>query len=452
VQSAAVALAPLDTELRPFVQISRLLAGAGLVALVLAFALSWALSRRTMRPVRQLAAAAAAARRGDYDQKVEVHGGREVAELARTFNTLLADLREKREMETYIADLARSLPAPAFTLQSGGSSGGVVGPRTASQTASSTSDLRGEGAATAFATGSPGGALPPGGVGDERPAPRPGTVLAGRYEILSTLGRGGMGIVLQARDRDLDEIVALKLLRSEVATDRDVLERLKSEVRLARKITHANVLRTFDFLELDGIPCISMEYVHGVTLRALLARSERLPYSAGLHLARQLGAGLAAAHAEGVLHRDIKPENLILQQNGTAKLMDFGIARPLAGAKLGQTRDGTVVGTPHYLAPEQLSGGTVDTRADIYACGVLLYEVFTGRLPFTGETPFEILLKHVEADPVPPSVHWRDIPPELERILLRCLERSPENRFAGVVELLAAVERVRARPSVPQHA
>jgi serine/threonine-protein kinase len=190
-----------------------------------------------------------------------------------------------------------------------------------------------------------------------------------------------------------------------------------------------------------------MEHVHGVTLRTLLTQSERLPYSAGLHLARQLGAGLQAAHREGVLHRDIKPENVILLQSGTAKLMDFGIARPVRRLEPGQTDAGSIVGTPHYLAPEQLSGGTVDTRADIYACGVVLYEVFTGGLPFRGTTDYEILVKHLQEPPEPPRVHWPEIPSEMEAILLRCLERDPAQRFATVTALLQAIEAARSKLS-----
>lgn len=424
---ATVALAPLDAELNAFRQIERLLVSAGAVAMLLAFGLSYALSRRTLRPVRQLAAAATAARHGDYDQRVEIRGGDEVAELARTFNTLLADLREKRDMETYIADLSRSLPAPAFDVAA---TAPIVTGATAPETL----------------------VRPPAAGRLDSTEMRPGTVLAGRYEIVSELGRGGMGVVLKALDRDLDEIVALKLLRPEIWNDPDMLERLKSEVRLARKITHPNVLRTFDFLELDGIPCISMEYVNGITLRALLTRSKRLPYSAGLHLARQLCAGLGAAHAQGVMHRDIKPENLVLQQNGTTKVMDFGIARPVSRSGPGQTQAGVVLGTPHYLAPEQIVGGPVDTRADIYACGVVLYEVFTGRLPFTGASPYDILVQHVKSTPVPPHMHWPEIPQELERLLLRCLEPSVENRYATVGELSAAIDGVRGESSLAPNA
>src|SRR4029079_10996219 len=198
-----------------------------------------------------------------------------------------------------------------------------------------------------------------------------------------------MGVVYKARDRELDDLVALKMMKRELWGDRNQLERLKVELKLARKITHPNVLRTFDFGEIDGIPYISMEYVRGVTLRYLLDQTHRLPYSAARRPVKQLGAGLGAAHAVGVMHRDIKPENLILTPTGNAKLMDFGIARPIERMAPGQTQAGFIVGTPQYLAPEQLQGAPVDVRADIYSTGIVLYEIFTGELPFSAPTAME---------------------------------------------------------------
>ena len=263
----------------------------------------------------------------------------------------------------------------------------------------------------------------------------PGALMAQRFEILSVLGSGGMGVVYKARDRELDDLVALKMLKRDLWGDKGQLERLKSELKLARKITHPNVLRTYDFGEIDGMAFISMEYVRGVTLRFLLDQTRRLPYSAGLRLGKQLCAGLAVAHAAGVLHRDIKPENLILEPTGNAKLMDFGIARPLARTAPGQTQAGFVVGTPQYLSPEQLEGREPDVRADIYSSGVLLYEVFTGKLPFTAPTDVELLMKHLKEPPPPPSAHWPEIPPRLEAILLRCLAKDPAARYASVDDL-----------------
>jgi len=272
----------------------------------------------------------------------------------------------------------------------------------------------------------------------------PGTTLGGRYRVISTLGAGGMGVVYKAHDLELDDVVALKMLRPGVLLDVEQLDRLKSEIKLARRITHPNVLRTFDFGEVDGRPYISMEYVRGLTLRYLLGETERVPYSAALRIARQLSTGLAAAHEVGVLHRDIKPENLILEANGNAKLMDFGIARPARRAEPGHTQPGTFIGTPNYCAPEQLTGDDVDERGDIYACGVVMSEMFCGGLPFTGANTMEIYQAQLRNEPILPSKLWADIPPELEAVILRCLRRDREERYASARELNRALTELRA--------
>lgn len=263
----------------------------------------------------------------------------------------------------------------------------------------------------------------------------PGALMGQRFEILTVLGAGGMGVVYKARDKELDDLVALKMLKRDLWGDKVQLERLKSELKLARKITHPNVLRTFDFGEIDGVPYISMEYVRGVTLRYMLDQTKRLPYSAGLRLGKQLCAGLEAAHSVGVLHRDIKPENLILEPTGNAKLMDFGIARPVKRMAPGQTQEGFIVGTPQYISPEVLQGKDADVRADVYSCGVVLYEIFSGTLPFSGATTMEVILKHLREPPPPPSQHWPEIPPRLEAAILRCLEKDPDARYRSIVDL-----------------
>ncbi|MDA8019158.1 MAG: protein kinase [Thermoanaerobaculia bacterium] len=291
---------------------------------------------------------------------------------------------------------------------------------------------------TAIQTGGRTGAVTLGVLG-------PGSVLAERFEILTQLGAGGMGVVYKARDRKLDELVALKMLRHDVFDEPSGLDRLKDELRLARKIAHPNVLRTFDFGEADGFPFISMEFVRGVTLKRLLEESGRLPLSAGLHMARQLCRGLAAAHSQGVLHRDIKPENVILDPTGNLKLMDFGIAQPIRGKTQSTQDTGGLVGTPFYLAPEQLQGKEPDVRADIYACGVAFYEIFTGVLPFPRDKNLMQLLQHkLQEDPPPPSVHWPEIPKDLERIIQRSLARDRDDRFDVVDSLLTDLETLRA--------
>ncbi|HSS06163.1 MAG TPA: protein kinase, partial [Rhodanobacteraceae bacterium] len=208
----------------------------------------------------------------------------------------------------------------------------------------------------------------------------PGTTLGGRYRVISTLGAGGMGVVYKAHDLELDDVVALKMLRPGILLDSEQLDRLKSEIKLARKITHPNVLRTFDFGEVDGRPYISMEYVRGLTLRYLLGETDRVPYSAALR-----------------------------------------IARPARRAAPGHTQPGMFIGTPNYCAPEQLTGDDVDERGDIYACGVVMSEMFCGGLPFTGANTMEIYEAQMRNEPIRPSKLWPEIPPELEAVILRCL-------------------------------
>ena len=272
----------------------------------------------------------------------------------------------------------------------------------------------------------------------------PGNVLGNRFEILSELGAGGMGVVFKARDQELNELVALKMLKHDAfAGDSKGLNNLKGELKMARKISHPNVLRTFDFGDADGFPFISMEFVRGVTLKHLLEQSGRLPLSAGLHMARQLCRGLHAAHEQSVLHRDIKPENMIIEPTGNVKLMDFGIAQPIRRLKGDETNEGPIVGTPFYLAPEQLEGKEPDERADIYACGVVLYEIFTGSLPFSGgNNLMQIISQKMNEDPPPPSSK-AEVPQGLETIIMRCLERDRDRRYPRVIDLLTALENLR---------
>ncbi len=271
-----------------------------------------------------------------------------------------------------------------------------------------------------------------------------GMRFAGRYEILAILGAGGMGMVYKARDVELSDIVALKMLRPGMLVDAEQLDRLKSELKLARKITHPNVLRTYDFGDFQGVPYISMEYVRGLTLRHLLQQAGKLPFSAALRIARQLCMGLDAAHQVGVIHRDIKPENIIIEQSGNAKLMDFGIARPARRADPGHTQPGTFLGTPNYASPEQLSGMDLDQRSDIYSTGVMLCEMFCGKLPFTGGNTMELYVAHLQQPPIKPSELWTDIPKPLEEIILKCLEKKPSDRYAAASDLLVGLSVLRA--------
>jgi eukaryotic-like serine/threonine-protein kinase len=612
--ASAVSLAPLAPRLAPFRRIAQVLALSGVGALLVGVVLTFAFARRTMAPVRELVRATGAARAGDYEERPVAARDDEIGQLAAAFGDLLGELREKREMEDYLASITRSLPdAPpagaAATVQAalpvparveavvmlvewrrlartgaragddaaaalgryaadlhhladaasrrGGSLDGVAGHRawlrfegddraaraflTAATLMRAWADSGGgeaEAPVVALAAGGTvRGAVDEGGrprpatlgrpvqeveslareavpgelvlsdaVADElgglfdgsgvrprrqpgilgrRPLwvveaadaaalvlaaptlasapvaaperPRrerafggiaPGSVVGGRFEVLSVLGAGGMGTVFKAHDRELDEVVALKMLKPELAGDAANVERMREELRLARRITHPNVLRTFDLGLVDlgqgEVPYITMEYVQGVTLARLLDHAGRLSLSAGLRVARQLCHGLEAAHAEGVIHRDIKPPNLLLQPNGNVKLMDFGIARRQRRSDPGLTSAGWVMGTPLYLAPEQLRGEEPDARTDLYACGVVFYEMFTGAPPFAGSSYADIAAKTMREEPPPPSAAWPEIPPPLEAAIRRCLAKDRPGRPADVSELLSELAAVRA--------
>lgn len=267
-------------------------------------------------------------------------------------------------------------------------------------------------------------------------APDIADVLASRYEVLGTLGEGGMGLVYRVRDRETSEILALKLLRPEIARDPAMMERFKDEIRLARRITHKNVCRIYDFNRVNDVTYITMEYVDGESLHAYLKRAGKLSPERVIDLARQITAGLSEAHAQGVVHRDLKPENVMLARDGMVKLMDFGIARALGG---NVTSKQTVIGTPGYMAPEQSQGKLVDQRTDLYALGLILYECLTGKRAFSGATPVEVALKQLKERPAPLRKLMPATPPHLEAVVLRCLEKEPSRRFASAAELQRAL-------------
>jgi serine/threonine protein kinase len=260
----------------------------------------------------------------------------------------------------------------------------------------------------------------------------PGILIAERYRIISLLGRGGMGEVFRADDLTLGQPVALKFL-PESAIDRSMLERFRNEVRIARRISHPNVCRVYDIGETNNQVFLSMEYVDGEDLSSLLQRVGRLPRGKALEIARKICAGLAAAHDKGVLHRDLKPSNIMLDARGEVLIMDFGLAG------LAHEIDDVRSGTPAYMAPEQLAGKEVTARSDIYALGLVLYELFIGKPAFEGKTHDEIMRVRRESTPPRPSTLIRDLDPAVEMVILRCLEEEPENRPSSALIVSAAL-------------
>ena len=262
-----------------------------------------------------------------------------------------------------------------------------------------------------------------------------GQLFAERYEILEEVGSGGMGVVYKAHDRKLDEDVAIKRLDPELLErSASLVERFKSEIRLARRISHRNVVRTHDFGEWDGTYYLTMEYVEGITVRELIDTRGQVGISSALAIGSQLAQSLDVAHKEGVIHRDIKPANLLLDEGGVLKVMDFGVAC-LAERTSSLTKDGTIVGTPAYMAPEQLLGGDVDARSDLYSAGVVLYECLTGSLPFEADDSTSLIMKVLEEEPPGPSTVNKDVPPSFSALVLHLLALRPDHRLGSAAEL-----------------
>jgi len=271
-----------------------------------------------------------------------------------------------------------------------------------------------------------------------------GQVIAGRYEVLGELGKGGMGMVYRARDRELGEEIALKVVRRDlVAHDPSLVERLKSEIRLARRISHPNVVRAHDLGEWEGVHFLTMEYVKGITVEDLLNTQGRLTVESTLAIGSQVAEALAVAHEQQIIHRDIKPANLLVDDEGRLKVMDFGLAR--LGASEGRhTRSGFVVGTPGFLAPELILGGEADARSDLFSVGAVLYECLTGRPPFDASSPMAVVDRVLAGGHEPIRSRAPSTPAALVALIERLLQRKPQDRIGSARELAEQLERLGA--------
>jgi serine/threonine-protein kinase len=263
----------------------------------------------------------------------------------------------------------------------------------------------------------------------------PGALLAGRYRIVALLGKGGMGEVYRADDLSLEQPVALKFLPPSLTHHPEAVARFRNEVRTARQVSHPNVCRVYDLSEIEGQYVLSMEYVDGEDLASLLRRIGRLPHDKALEIARKLCAGLAAAHEKGVLHRDLKPGNIMLDSRGQVLLTDFGLSGLAGQIEGAEIRNGT----PAYMAPEQLSGEEVTVRSDIYALGLVFYEIFTGKLPFESDTLAGLVRARSESHPPSPATLVKDLDPAVERVILRCLQPKPVLRPTSALAVAAAL-------------
>jgi len=267
-----------------------------------------------------------------------------------------------------------------------------------------------------------------------------GSTFAGRYQIIEELGKGGMGKVYKVHDTEINEKVALKLLKPDIAADKKTIERFRNELKFARKIRHKNVCQMYDLNKEEGTHYITMEYIRGEDLKRLIRKMGSLSPGQTISIAKQVCEGLAEAHKLGVVHRDLKPQNVMVDEEGNARIMDFGIARSIK--EKGITGAGVMIGTPEYMSPEQVEGKEVDQRSDFYSLGTILYEMVTGRVPFEGDTPFTIGIKHKSEEPKDPRELNAQIPEELSRVILRCMEKDKEKRYQSAGEVRSELENI----------
>ena len=267
---------------------------------------------------------------------------------------------------------------------------------------------------------------------------KPGSVLGARYEILGLLGVGGMGAVYKARDREVDRLVVLKVIRPELAGNPEILQRFKQELILARQITHKNVIRIFDLGEAEGIKFISMEYIEGKDLRTALTERGKFPPEEAAETIRQVSDALEAAHSEGVVHRDLKPQNIMVDKLGKVTVMDFGIARSME--QPGMTQTGAIIGTPEYMSPEQAKGEETDARSDLFSLGIIFYELLTGKTPYHAPTAVAMLVKRTQERATPPVKLDPAIPKYLNDVVVKCLEIDRKDRYQKASEIAADLE------------
>ena len=261
-----------------------------------------------------------------------------------------------------------------------------------------------------------------------------------RYRIEALLGQGGMGRVYKAYDKELNRTVAIKVVRQGAMGEVDALNRFKQELVLASKISHKNILRIHDLGEVNGMKFISMAYVEGQDLHQLIKDNPRLPLERVLKFATQLAGALAAAHAEDVVHRDLKPQNILVDKDDQIYISDFGLAKSFAEGAVGMTQTGALLGTPRYMSPEQVEGKPTDGRSDIYSYGLILYEMVTGDVPFTGDSTLGVMYQRIKEKPKNPKLINASLPNWLVRIIMRCLEKDPADRYQNAYEILADLQ------------
>lgn len=270
-----------------------------------------------------------------------------------------------------------------------------------------------------------------------------GMFVADRYEIIGKIGSGGMSDVYKARDHILGRNVAIKVLKQEFSEDVNFVVKFRTEAQSAAGLEHPNIVNIYDVGSESGMHYIVMEYVEGVTLKTYIEKKGRLTYKEAVSIAIQVGRGMEAAHAKNIIHRDIKPQNILISTEGKAKVTDFGIARAVSN----NTISADVMGSVHYASPEQARNGFVNDKSDIYSLGIVMYEMVTGRVPFDGETTVAIAIQHLQEEMVPPGVYANDLPVSLEKIILKCTQKSADRRYANISDLLIDLKQVLVNPN-----
>ncbi len=269
-----------------------------------------------------------------------------------------------------------------------------------------------------------------------------GTYLADRYEILGKIGTGGMSDVYKAKDHSLGRFVAVKVLKSEFSEDVNFVAKFRSEAQSAAGLEHPNIVNIYDVGSENGFHYIVMEYVEGITLKTYIEKKERLTYKEAVSIAIQVARGIEAAHNKNIIHRDIKPQNIIISTEGKVKVTDFGIAR----AATSNTINSDVMGSVHYSSPEQARNGFVDGKSDIYSLGIVMYEMVTGRVPFDGESTVAIAIQHLQEDMISPAAYASDLPVSIEKVILKCTQKSADRRYQSMEDLLVDLKKVLISP------
>ena len=270
-----------------------------------------------------------------------------------------------------------------------------------------------------------------------------GMIIAGRYEVEKKIGTGGMSDVYKAKDHTLGRCVAIKVLKPEFCEDMNFVSKFRAEAQAAAGLEHPNIVNIYDVGSQDGFYYIIMEYVQGITLKTYIEKKGRLNYKETLSIAIQVARGIQAAHAKNIIHRDIKPQNIIISTDGKVKVTDFGIARAVSE----HTIHSDVMGSVHYASPEQARNGYVSNRSDIYSLGIVMYEMVTGRVPYDGDSTVAVAIKHLQDEMVPPSEYAPDVPVSLEKIILKCTQKSADRRYDSMESLLVDLRKSLLSPN-----